>query len=445
MIVFLSDLHLMDGTAGENNLPVSAFVGTFEDIAEHARNADAQQIKIVLLGDTFDLIASAAWLDHDPARPWDWSDFSRPAKAADAVLAGIIAQHQATCDFLRSVQQDPAAHRFPCRVEITFVPANHDRLCNLPALARRVRSALGIQPDSPALFENAFADAEHAVFARHGHEWDGWNFEGSKALSQPQYVAVTPEEYMQPPIGDPLTTELAARLPGDVYAALAGKCSEEQRERVRDRMCDVFDVRPMASLVPWLTYHADREVPVVWKAINGVVEAIVRRLDKETPFVTAWLKKHHNRLHPFDGAGALHYLMELLEHAGIDPLSKTLPIAQSAASLLPGDNHAAKALDDLRRVDAGHPTLKNVVRFIIYGHTHRPEQRALAVLPQDRQCMYLNTGTWRPTYEQCLDKNSFATWKTLTYTILYRPGEKVSGQAIAQPQFEVWTGGLQET
>jgi hypothetical protein len=69
--------------------------------------------------------------------------------------------------------------------------------------------------------------------------------------------------------------------------------------------------------------------------------------------------------------------------------------------------------------------------------------------------MYMNTGTWRSGYELALRGTSFASWKNLTYTIVYRPGETVSrkevpgnpaaGRAVlGYPTFETWTGGLKD-
>jgi len=46
---------------------------------------------------------------------------------------------------------------------------------------------------------------KYGVLARHGHEYDVWNYEGSDNFND--------SDYAQVPIGDLITTEIAARLP----------------------------------------------------------------------------------------------------------------------------------------------------------------------------------------------------------------------------------------
>ena len=67
---------------------------------------------------------------------------------------------------------------------------------------------LGIPPawhDPADLFPHTYEDLAYGVFARHGHEYDKFNYEGG--------TAYTAEDYQRVPIGDPITTELVARLP----------------------------------------------------------------------------------------------------------------------------------------------------------------------------------------------------------------------------------------
>jgi len=106
-----------------------------------------------------------------------------------------------------------------------------------------------------------------------------------------------------------------------------------------------------------------------------------------------------------------------------------------------GDNHASEALDDFRRLDRASGGADTI--YMLYGHTHKPEQRAIAVTPKNQDRVYLNTGTWRPVHEMCLDGRGFSGWHELTYTIVYNTREKVSaGKPMRYPGFEVWTGGL---
>ena len=55
MLVAMSDIHFVDGTAGEHNLPFSAFESVFlADVASLAKKKGAKEIKILLLGDIID-------------------------------------------------------------------------------------------------------------------------------------------------------------------------------------------------------------------------------------------------------------------------------------------------------------------------------------------------------------------------------------------------------
>ena len=61
MLIFISDLHFVDGTAGEHNVPTDAFKIFFEDISGLSdwfakKGRKIEEIKLVFLGDIFDLL-----------------------------------------------------------------------------------------------------------------------------------------------------------------------------------------------------------------------------------------------------------------------------------------------------------------------------------------------------------------------------------------------------
>jgi UDP-2,3-diacylglucosamine pyrophosphatase LpxH len=72
MLVVISDLHFVDGTAGEQDVPWQAFENVFlSDIAELADHNNAKEIKLLLLGDVIDLLRTRKWLETDTEdRPW---------------------------------------------------------------------------------------------------------------------------------------------------------------------------------------------------------------------------------------------------------------------------------------------------------------------------------------------------------------------------------------
>ena len=88
MLVALSDIHFVDGTAGEHNLPYSAFESVFlVDVASLAVDKQAKELKVLLVGDIVDLIRSTKWLDIDPQdRPWGdrgLADIPSPRKGSE--------------------------------------------------------------------------------------------------------------------------------------------------------------------------------------------------------------------------------------------------------------------------------------------------------------------------------------------------------------------------
>ena len=71
MLVFISDLHMTDKTAGMQFIPAEAFRRAFGEIAQHAVNAGSKNIELIFLGDVFDLVRTTRWFDIPPAeRPW---------------------------------------------------------------------------------------------------------------------------------------------------------------------------------------------------------------------------------------------------------------------------------------------------------------------------------------------------------------------------------------
>lgn len=72
MLVFISDLHFVDETTGKHNIPTSAFDKIFlSHIKALADKVNAKELKIVFLGDIFDLLRTEEWFNEDiEDRPW---------------------------------------------------------------------------------------------------------------------------------------------------------------------------------------------------------------------------------------------------------------------------------------------------------------------------------------------------------------------------------------
>ena len=79
MLVFVSDVHLTDGTSGTTMVPraFDKLCRSLDDIIQESvklKEPRITAVEIVLLRDIFDAIRSSRWLrpqnSEDPVRPW---------------------------------------------------------------------------------------------------------------------------------------------------------------------------------------------------------------------------------------------------------------------------------------------------------------------------------------------------------------------------------------
>jgi len=439
MLIVLSDLHLMDGSAGHHHLEARAFREAMDDLAETARRAKAQDVTIVLLGDIFDLIRTEMWF-HVPEdlRPWG----ANPSEqAAQSVFEAVVDRNKETFEILSGDLVEN--FRFPVQPKIVYIPGNHDRLCNLyPSLRKRSREVLGLPPsDEP--FDTTYVDVDHGVIARHGQEWDAFNFEGSEAFKLREYVQVPLEDYLRVPIGDLIACEIASRIPGVVRDNLGE--DHPNREILYRRFQDLFDVRPLMSVIQWLGYQTAGHDEKVQKAIDQSVRDVGDSFSK-IPFVDSWIDRHDTIRNPFDEGDVMQMLIFLMETIRFSRFDRSLDRIDKAERAQE-ERYAAKAAEDFARLDAD-PDLRDGILFAIYGHTHRPDQQAIGVVgspPNERYRMYLNTGTWRPVHRQGVTREGFINWMNITYTAILKPGEvNWGGRTNRYPTFETWTGALKD-
>lgn len=444
MLVFLSDFHLTDGSAGLHYLGADSFRNVIQDIADKAREAEADDITLVFLGDIYDLFRTERWFEFPfDDRPWGADPKEEPHHY---LLEAILTEHKETFELFSGSMADE--FEFPAEPKRVYIPGNHDRTLNkYPALRRRVRETLGMEP-SEEPFPYHFLDVEHAAFARHGHEWDAFNFEGSPVLDEPAFREVPFEDYMRMPIGDPMTVEFATRVP-ILAREFMGDIPE--RDAIVARLRQMFDVRPVLGMVSWLSYQVSRYEEKTQNAINEAMRQSVTQWD-EQPHTRAWMEEHDTFRKAFDEADRMQAII-----AGTKSLSPHLAQNEKLLTLIDrggaettelkeGVRFANHAVDDLRKLDAV-PELNHRIAFILYGHTHTPQQWPIDVVEgpngKELERFYINTGTWRPAHRRGITRQGWVHWKNISYTIIYKPGEKVDGgyPAIA-PGLEAWVGTL---
>lgn len=428
MLIFISDLHFVDGSAGKHNVPSDAFEIFLEDIAatcdwlnkKHQRTIE--EIKLVFLGDIFDLLRTEMWFNYPITdRPWG-KDEAKIEQNANTIFDAIIKENKKTFDLLKGDLKD--TFKLPVEPERVYIPGNHDRLCNKYAsLRKKVRKCLGIVPLADAAFDHTLEDIDHGVFARHGHEYDKFNYEGG--------ISYTHDDYMRMPIGDPITTELVSKIPWALMKRREVKAlPAQQRNALKRNFQEIDNVRPFSAITEWLLYQVKKNLSLK-EVIEDVVDGVVKEFNN-LEFTKQWYKHHDKWTDFWDEADQIQSVLFLLEKFKIFPSEKLIPFVERVRERFQKD-------DLLEAAPMEYSQLDNRIRYVVYGHTHTPLQVPLRITPVDsKEQVYLNTGTWRARHLKSKEGLSFIAWKNMTYLIFYKKEER----GMDFPTFETWTGTL---
>jgi UDP-2,3-diacylglucosamine pyrophosphatase LpxH len=436
MLVFISDLHFVDETAGKHNIPTSAFQGVFKDLQQYG--GKPTEIKIVFLGDIFDVNRTTYWLQpqvDESERPWgDMKDKGKEIEGhANNIIDGILEKNRTTFDIFKRSMKDQFG--FIVEPERIYIPGNHDRLCNIfDSLREKVRINLGIKPVNKDKFLHVFNDKDvYKVIAWHGHEFDVMNYEGT--------TNYTDSDYAQIPIGDLITTEIASRLPYTIMQHVENMSPAmpgEEKESLKRNLQEIENVKPYTAVFDWLFYQVS-ENPELKKEINESLKEIVANFNS-LHYLNRWYKRHDKwNIFTSDEADKLQSVIRLFKLFDVDAAETLLKIYSKifgSPDNLPMDN-SDKALIDSAKNFLTHTS---EYRYCVMGHTHNPMQvpiRIMSSASSELEQIYLNTGTWRKRYIKG-QAGGFIGLKHLTYTIIY------SEQENASQRFEAWTGSLKE-
>ncbi len=435
MLAVISDLHFRDGTAGEHNLPARAFEGFLSDLATDARKARAEDVTLVFLGDIFDLLRTEAWLEvPQEERPWGATPGSLHKVAAhahrilDAILEHPVNRESFALLSSRLSERFPL---FPAEPKRVYVLGNHDRLCaQFPSLLQKARQALGAETDAPL---HRYVNARYGVLARHGHEHDAYNYEGSDAFDDKDYLPV--------PIGEAVTAELVVRLPYTLMQhPKVQALPPEEQQAIKHNVQEIEHVRPLSAIPTWLLSQVQRN-PWLREAIEDAIDEVIEAF-KNLTFVQDWYRQHDKPFDFWDEADKLQTVLFFLEKLRLSHLQSVFALADQVQGAFHGPLMEAAA-EEFRGL--GPEFL-----YILYGHTHVPLQQPVQVLAgpngMPRERVYLNTGAWGTRFKEALEQG-FASWRQLTYVILYNADEDVTpGQPPRGfPAFETWSGTLKSS
>jgi UDP-2,3-diacylglucosamine pyrophosphatase LpxH len=465
MLAIISDLHFCDGTATHGNVAPEVFavaLGEIYEVAEAvARVRDRPtSVDLVLLGDIFDLLRTERWFEDANGapvplseRPWASAEAVRSGaltKAAAARARGILAEslalNEAALATIRGERRPPPPGVVVRRI---YIPGNHDRLFLHDAeLRQKMLEALGAEaaPSGEGICLHHLEMPEYGVVARHGHEWDVWNFPGF----DPDAVAADygDADYLAVPIGDAVTTELAARLPYELYRRLLSSpgFSPALAKRIHSQYRRIEDVRPLFASFHWAHYAAtriaadlDRErARLLQTALADTVQTLARDF-RRLPFYEAWIERHHRPFH-LDAAVLLRVVLAALAAPTFLPVAW---LARQIENVLAHRSPRTVTRRGALREDLGGVGRREM-RFVVYGHTHGAEQIPLRG-GAEVQDVYLNTGTYRPGVFRADDGRGFVGWQRLAFVCLLSAEEAMGqrtpyGLRNVGPAFVSWTG-----
>ncbi len=486
MIIFISDLHLTDGTFDYAGMVHDTSAGAYEmfwdDIlsivdANRDEGADVRKIQVVLLGDILELRTTTRWVEAD-VHPWreNPEEFSQDAFA---VLGGIVENilfddpkkrilRKRFC-YLSNKHKEHISARSGLRrlldrgVDISFVlvPGNHDRMILAgkdDRLRDLIKGVLGWEicgPDNLPGFpdEPRFRQQEIGIVANHGHGMDAVDFY---------------REYLQPTVGD-LLPEIVGRLM--THARRLDSVGPDEKKDIV-KVIQNFDlVRPTCSQFDWLikkiksleSAGADARIAAVNRGLQEVListfEDLLGNSEMILDFLYPRVEDKANKLIAVGVAAyllrnplVLYYLFFKKETAIKKLLVKILKTIIARLRKEPDKLlvYLRDTVNGINRImpakrEKGSMEEKYALSlldrangsFVLFGHTHDYQICPMGV---SREGFYFNTGTWKKTVVKnftTTGESEFQRWARITYVIFFGKGEN------KDHVFDLWHGNLQ--
>lgn len=432
MLVFFSDIHLTDGTSGET-INEGAFELFADQLVDLARKRQARELRLVLLGDALDIIRSSRWLTGPQhVRPWTPAGSDQERVVAE-ILHETLQRNRPALRFLGELPDRISADGVIPRRRVTFeyVLGNHDWLLNR---YRSTREMVVRELSLPERYvEGGFPreffspEDEYDALARHGDIYDRLNYDvesGRDAAS----------------LGDVITIELLSRFPLEVAHELQG---QQGAARIVQKLREIDNVRPYTRIGAWVAEVVSELEADNPRFVEAIRRAMIRCIGDFTR--NDLFRQFAGRQLRLNERVYLRILLNQIRHRKFRVLDLLTRLAERLYTFwrlmkgMPSSEYLDYALTEYG-LEGRRP------RFVLYGHTHRV---LIAPLPlegnggdDDNHRYYLNTGTWRSVWERSEvgDRlTDFASWKEMTYVVLYAPGE-----AHGKHEFEIWTGSLRD-
>ena len=418
MLVFLSDAHLTDGSSGETIKPTAfrIFADQLKKLADTV--SPLQEVRVVLLGDIFDIIRSTQWLTES-VRPWDPESEAQKV-VVENILEQILAKNVDSLSVFGELRN--YLNGKGVTFEVDYIIGNHDWLVNrYPSCRSLVAKALGISSANVPMFPSELFEPEYKVFARHGDIYDKFNHTGDRNASS---------------IGDAIVIELLNKYPQMVEAgmnalAIQNKVTPKERKKISDLLKELDNIRPILDAPSWVIMVKNK---CENEAVRQLIEESWERCVDEF-FELSFIKEQDIPFWP-DSIDLLQVALHLSSRTSKKLLEKVSELKDRfLPSKLEGSYHE-KAFTE--------PKVRSrEANFVLYGHTHDQ-----LLIPMDQEPtkegsvqdkVYFNTGTWRKTWNKVhFDpaNREFVGWHVLTYVAVFKPEEN------GPYNFEVWNGVL---
>lgn len=392
MLIFISDMHLTDQTLAPS-VPPEAVKLLTQKIKEIANTSKSKKIELILLGDIFDVLRSRHWLDERsgnerPKRerigPWQLADGGGVGRVLTNVFNGIKKHY-------RKYFKDLSEHE---RIELTWVPGNHDRLVATSKEGKDFLEDIGVNWDGNYELERP----DYGVFACHGHRFDKYNFL---------------KEYQYPALGEAVVVDFLNKFQYEVCIR-SGAPYFDHNEIVFLGAMEY--VRPLYEIPFWIHEKSKTHAhPLMPTWIHRAWEAVVNNF-LENEFLEIKYYKKENILKV-----TLESLFGKLVHKpfGFLEIIKKINLHPSTEDQKKEFQHTLdKEFINYKSCAEKEPILNDrSFRYVIYGHTHNETKKPV---PISDGKFYINTGWWKRCY-----KNDKPFMEHFNIVVFYPGGNKL--------------------
>jgi UDP-2,3-diacylglucosamine pyrophosphatase LpxH len=471
VIIFISDLHLSDGTFDYHDSQdrrndinhdiseeaFSLFWDSVHRIVTARRESRIREVTVVLLGDILELRSSTRWVasDYDREgrrvrlgdRPWRETR-DAPSATCLKIFDNILRHNQGRLRFLtaKMLSQVPRSNGLRklaerrIRIRFEYVVGNHDSLLihhQDPVLRNRLARELGwrIVPGRSDEFPEGtkYVNSHLLITAEHGHRSDANDYFNN---------------FYDAPLGC-VTIDALGRFVYHLQKLSAAAPASLPRRHVRElvRIGTGFDnVRPSSDAYRWLMSRIpeDPETRKIFRRVlMRTVQELLVDLDPILDFVFSRTLKflRRSRLTRSLARRVLRRLAARLARDEADlPLRR---ITDGISSFLNRMSWIGGLLSG-KKIDPFHANalaevLHSPAKYVLYGHTHRYETVPLLKVGHKR-AFYFNTGTWNKTLARNLfdvpPRFDFQNWSRMTYIIFFDAARRENKKHV----FELWHG-----